>query len=165
MKRFLMMCVLALLPLVSQTAAAAPAEQHGLLMVEDLRSESAQAQQAGKPLVLMFTLPECPYCLVVRRNYLLPMIREAGNDPPQIRELTMRGRQAIKDFDGTVTTPTAIANRYGVKVAPTLVFVNASGEMLTEPLVGGDHQFFSVYLDRAFDAAGTRLHDKRVRPR
>ncbi len=167
MKRFLMMGVTVLLAfgLGLSTAGAAQGAQHGLTMVEDLRSESAQALQAGKPLVLMFSLPECPYCKVVRRNYLLPMIREAGNDPPQIRELSMRGRQAIKDFDGTVTTPTAIANRYGVKVAPTLVFVNASGEMLTEPLVGGDHQFFSVYLDRAFEEAGTRLHDKRVRPR
>ncbi len=167
MKRFLMMGVTVLLAcgLGLSTAGAAQGDQHGLTMVEDLRSESAQALQAGKPLVLMFSLPECPYCKVVRRNYLLPMIREAGNDPPQIRELSMRGRQAIKDFDGTVTTPTAIANRYGVKVAPTLVFVNASGEMLTEPLVGGDHQFFSVYLDRAFEEAGTRLHDKRVRPR
>ncbi len=167
MKRFLMMGVTALLAfgLGLSTAGAAQGDQHGLTMVEDLRSESAQALQAGKPLVLMFSLPECPYCKVVRRNYLLPMIREAGNDPPQIRELSMRGRQAIKDFDGTVTTPTAIANRYGVKVAPTLVFVNASGEMLTEPLVGGDHQFFSVYLDRAFEEAGNRLHDKRVRPR
>ncbi len=167
MKRFLMMGVTVLLAcgLGLSTAGAAQGDQHGLTMVEDLRSESAQALQAGKPLVLMFSLPECPYCKVVRRNYLLPMIREAGNDPPQIRELSMRGRQAIKDFDGTVTTPTAIANRYGVKVAPTLVFVNTSGEMLTEPLVGGDHQFFSVYLDRAFEEAGTRLHDKRVRPR
>jgi len=169
MRRFLMMGVTALLAILAlglvSTAGETQGDQHGLTMVEDLRSESAQAQQAGKPLVLMFSLPECPYCKVVRRNYLLPMIREAGNDPPQIRELSMRGRQAIKDFDGTVTTPTAIANRYGVKVAPTLVFVNASGEMLTEPLVGGDNQFFSVYLDRAFEQAGTRLHDKRVRPR
>ncbi len=169
MRRFLMTGVTALLAILAlglgATAGETQGDQHGLTMVEDLRSESAQAQQAGKPLVLMFSLPECPYCKVVRRNYLLPMIREAGNDPPQIRELSMRGRQAIKDFDGTVTTPTAIANRYGVKVAPTLVFVNASGEMLTEPLVGGDNQFFSVYLDRAFEQAGTRLHDKRVRPR
>ena len=168
MKRFLMMGVTALLATLALglvSTVDATQDQHGPTMVEDLRSESAQALQAGKPLVLMFSLPECPYCKVVRRNYLLPMIREAGNDPPQIRELSMRGRQAIKDFDGTVTTPTAIANRYGVKVAPTLVFVNASGEMLTEPLVGGDNQFFSVYLDRAFEEAGTRLHDKRVRPR
>ncbi len=167
MKRFLMMGVMGLLAFgpALPTTAATQGDQHGLIMVEDLRSESSQAQQEGKPLVLMFSLPECPYCKVVRRNYLLPMIREAGNDPPQIRELSMRGRQAIRDFDGTVTTPTAIANRYGVKVAPTLVFVNASGEMLTEPLVGGDHQFFSVYLDRAFAEAAAKFHDKRVRPR
>jgi len=175
MKRILMMGMMTLLAFTLQSAVAAQAgaaqagtaqaDQHGLIMVEDLRSEATQAQRVGKPLVLMFSLPECPYCKVVRRNYLLPMIREAGNDPPQIRELSMRGRQAIKDFDGTVTTPTAIANRYGVKVAPTLVFVNAAGEALIEPLVGGDHQFFSVYLDRAFDEAGTKLNDKRVRPR
>lgn len=161
LKIFALLLVLAGLPAV----AAAQANAHGLPMVEDLHGESALAQQAGKPLVLMFTLPECPYCKVVRRNYLLPMIREAGNDPPQIRELNMAGRQAIRDFDGTVTTPTAVAKRYGVKVAPTLVFVNAAGEILTEPLVGGDHQFFSVYLDRSFETAGAKLNDKRVRPR
>ncbi len=161
MKRFLMICAV----LLAMVGGSAQADQHELIMSEDLRNESAQAQQAGKPLVLMFSLPECPYCKVVRRNYLLPMIREAGNDPPQIRELNMAGRQAIRDFDGTVTTPTAVAKRYGVKVAPTLVFVNAAGEILTEPLVGGDHQFFSVYLDRSFETAGAKLNDKRVRPR
>ena len=164
MKRYLVLFAM-LLSATGLAVTAARANPHGLTMSEDLRSESAHAQQAGKPLVLMFSLPECAYCLVVRRNYLLPMIREAGNDPPQIRELSMTGRQAIKDFDGSVTTPTAIAKRYGVRVAPTLVFVNAAGEMLSEPVVGGDHQFFSVYLDRAFDTAAARLHDKRVRPR
>lgn len=149
----------------AQTPTAAAGASHGLTMVEDLRAESAQAEAGGKPLVLMFSLPECPYCKVVRRNYLLPMIREAGNDPPQIRELSMTGRQAIKDFDGMVTTPTAIAKRYGVKVAPTLVFVNAAGDMLIDPLVGGDHAFFSVYLDRAFDESARKLSGKRIRPR
>ncbi len=165
MNRFLKLVGTLLLAAGLQATVPAYANPHGLVMVEDLRSEATQAQQAGKPLVLMFSLPECPYCKVVRTNYLLPMIREAGNDPPQIREITMTGRQAIKDFDGTVTTPTAVARRYGVKVAPTLVFVNAAGELLTEPLVGGDHQFFTVYLDRAFETAGAKLGDKRVRPR
>ncbi len=169
MKRFLMALAMLLVSAVPGMPGGVHANPHGLIMTEDLRSDATQAQQAGKPLVLMFSLPECPYCKVVRTNYLLSMIREAGNDPPQIRELTMTGRQAIKDFDGTVTTPTAIAKRYGVKVAPTLVFVNAAGEMLAEPIVGGDHQFFTVYLDRAFESAGAKLNDKltdkRVRPR
>ncbi len=157
--------VLLPLPVRAEGRAPAAATSHGLALVENLQAESAQAEGAGKPLVLMFSLPDCPYCMVVRRNYLLPMIREAGNDPPQVRELTMTGRQAIRDFDGTVTTPTAIAKRYAVKVAPTLVFVNAAGEMLVDPLVGGDHAFFSVYLERAFDDAARKMSGKRVRPR
>ncbi len=155
---------LAVLPTQASAQASAQAA-HGLSMAEDLRAESAQAQSAGKPLVLMFSLPECGYCKVVRQHYLLPMIRDAAADPPQVRELTMTGRSAITDFDGTVTTPAALARRYGVKVAPTLVFVNAAGEVLVDPLVGGDHQFYSAYLDRAFDESTRKLGSKRVRPR
>lgn len=165
MKRFLMMGVTVLLAcgLGLSTAGAAQGDQHGLTMVEDLRSESAQALQAGKPLVLMFSLPDCPYCKVVRRNYLGPLLRE--NNPPMIRELTMTARQSIPDYDGGRTTPSALARRYGVVVAPTLVFVDADGEMLAEPLVGGDHPFYGAYLDRAFDESHKKLAARKSRSR
>ncbi len=155
-----------LLLMISLLLPLAAGAQEMLPMAEHLQQEATQAQSAGKPLVLMFSLPECPYCRVVRRNYLRPMLRDLPPaEQPVIRELTMNGRQAIKDFDGTVTTPTALAKRYGVKVAPTLVFVNASGELLTEPLVGGDHQFYTVYLDRAFDESQRKLTGTRVKVR
>jgi hypothetical protein len=32
----------------------------------------------GEPLVLLVSLPGCPYCELVRRNYLLPARKEAG---------------------------------------------------------------------------------------
>lgn len=157
--RHLILAIALLLPLCAGA-------QEMLPMAEHLQQEATQAQSAGKPLVLMFSLPECPYCRVVRRNYLRPMLRDLPPaEQPVIRELTMNGRQAIKDFDGTVTTPTALAKRYGVKVAPTLVFVNAGGELLTEPLVGGDHQFYTVYLDRAFDESQRKLTGMRVKVR
>jgi thioredoxin-related protein len=105
--------------------------------------------------VLLFSLPDCPYCKVVRRNYLGPMLREPN--PPVIRELTMTSRQSIRDYDGATTTPAALARRYGVAVAPTLVFVDADGEMLSDPLVGGDNQFYMAYLDRAFDDSHKKL--------
>lgn len=155
-----------LLLMISLLLPLAAGAQEMLPMAKHLQQEATQAQSAGKPLVLMFSLPECPYCKVVRKNYLRPMLRDLPPaEQPVIRELTMNGRQAIKDFDGTVTTPTALAKRYGVKVAPTLVFVNASGELLTDPLVGGDHQFYTVYLDRAFDESQRKLTSTRVKVR
>lgn len=145
------------------TGVSAHAQTAMLPVVDDLQQLASEAQAAGKPLVLMFSLPECPYCKVVRRNYLGPLLREAN--PPMIRELTMNSRQSIHDYDGSWTTPTAIAKRYGVAVAPTLVFVDASGEMLTESLVGGDHQFYIAYLDRAFDESHKKIAARKSRNR
>lgn len=145
-------------------AAADPARHDGALPAADhLQRSAAAAQAAGEPLVLMFSLPDCGYCRVVRRNYLQPMLREGRSPQPQIRELTLTGRQAIADFDGTVTTPSAVAKRYQVTVAPTLVFVNAAGELLAEPLVGGEHAFYDAMLERAFDESRGKLG--RVPPR
>lgn len=145
------------------SVAFAQAQPIVLQGTDNLQQLASEAQAAGKPLVLMFSLPDCPYCKVVRRNYLAPMLREAN--PPMIRELTMTSAQSIHDYDGSRTTPAAIAKRYGVVVAPTLVFVDAAGEMLAEPLVGGDHQFYLAYLDRAFDDSQKKLASRRQRSR
>jgi thioredoxin-related protein len=128
-----------------------------LAFADNLQRAGAAAQVAGEPLVLMFSLPDCGYCKVVRRNYLLPMLRDGHIPQPQIRELTMTGREAITDFDGTVTTPAALAKRYQVSVAPTLVFLNAAGDLLVEPMVGGEHAFYDAMLERAFEASRRKL--------
>ncbi len=161
MNRFLRRMLAPVFFLSLSAAAGAEPPHVTLPVVDNLQQQAAEAQAAGKPLVLMFSLPECPYCKVVRRNYLGPLLREAN--PPVIRELTMTSRQSIHDYDGSWTTPVAIAKRYGVVVAPTLVFVDGSGEMLADPLVGGDHQFYDAYLDRAFDESHRNLAARRPR--
>ncbi len=154
---------LMLLLMVSPTV---PAQSHAepLPAADDLQQASALALAEGKPLLLMFSLPECPYCRVVRRNYLAPLLRHPQPaERPHIRELMMTGRQAITDFDGTVTTPAALAKRFHVAVAPTLVFVDAAGEKLVDPLVGGDHAFYDAYLERALQESRRRLRTRERR--
>jgi thioredoxin-related protein len=146
-----------LLALWLPLAAADPGHETRLPAADHLQRAAATAQAAGEPLLLMFSLPDCGYCRVVRRNYLLPMLRDGSTPKPHIRELTMTGREAIADFDGTVTTPAAIAKRYQVRVAPTLVFVNTNGDLLAESLVGGEHAFYDAALARAFDESRKAL--------
>lgn len=133
----------------------------------NLQQEASDAQAARKPLVLLFSLPGCPYCKVIRQNYLWPLLRD--NPPaerPVIRELEITSRQPLRDFDGTLTTPAALAARYGVQVAPTVLFLNAQGQLLADPLVGGDgNGFYSGYLDRALEDAASQLGRPRARPR
>ncbi len=148
--------------MMTATAVAAPAHVGELPPADNLPQQGQEAQAANKPLVLLFSLPDCPYCQVLRQNYLWPMLRESSAaERPVIRELTMTGRQAIRDFDGSATTPAALASRYGVVVSPTLVFVDAAGEMLSDPLVGGDSQFYIAYLDRAFAESRRKLSARR----
>jgi thioredoxin-related protein len=115
----------------------------------------------------MFSVPGCSYCRVVRRNYLMPLLRDAAPaDRPVIREVQMTSRESLTGFDGKPTTQSALATHYGVQVAPTVIVVNARGELLADPIVGGDNNgFYSAYLDRALEAAARQFSNQRVRPR
>ena len=134
---------------------------------QNLQREAAQAYADRKAFVLMFSLPGCGYCKVVRRNYLMPLLRDASPaDRPVIREVQITSRDSLQGFDGKPTTQSALANRYGVQVAPTVIVVNAMGELLAEPIVGGDNNgFYSAYLDRALEAAEKQFSSQRVKVR
>lgn len=125
----------------------------------DLQADGQLARREGKPLVLFFSMEGCDYCEVVRRNYLAPLLREASPARrPLIREADLTGAQAITGFDGAATTPKALAARYRVRVAPTVLFLDSQGKLLAEPLVGGDTAgMYGAYLDNAFAEAARKL--------
>jgi thioredoxin-related protein len=125
----------------------------------DLGLDAAEAGREGKPLILFFSLPGCQFCHVVRQNYLSPMLK-TGNvgGRPLIREIDITSQQKVKGFDGSPGTQLAIAKQYGIRVAPTVLFVDARGRLLTEPIVGGDVSgIYGGYLDNAFAEAEKRL--------
>lgn len=145
---------------------AQPADEM-LPVPQNLQREATQAHAERKAFLLMFSLPGCSYCKVVRRNYLMPLLRDAvPADRPVIREVQITSRESLTGFDGKPTTQSALATRYGVQVAPTVIVVNAEGELLADPIVGGDtNGFYSAYLDRALEAAAKQFTSQRVRPR
>ena len=94
-------------------------------------------------------------------------MRETSSaERPVIREVQITSRDSLQGFDGKPTTQSALANRYGVQVAPTVIVVNAVGELLADPIVGGDNNgFYSAYLDRALEAAEKQFSSQRVKVR
>ena len=80
--------------------------------------------------------------------------------------MQITSRDSLQGFDGKATTQSALATRYGVQVAPTVLVVNAEGELLADPIVGGDNNgFYSAYLDRALEAAEKQFTRQRVKVR
>lgn len=122
----------------------------GLPLSASLPQELAQALAEHQPLVVMVSLRNCPFCEVVRNNYLAPMHEREGLPVVQVNMLEPL---ATLDTSGQTTTHDALVRAWGVKVAPTVLFLGAQGKEVAPRLAGGAHDFYSASLDNRLDQA------------
>lgn len=128
-------------------AMAAPIS---LPRTESLQTSLAQAQQAKQPLVVMVSLHGCPFCKVVRENYLHPLIASGL----QVVQVDMRDNHALIDFDGTPLTQDAWVRKQGIKLAPTVLFFGTQGREVATRLKGAYlPDFYGAYLDEQLAVA------------
>ncbi|WP_076592369.1 thioredoxin family protein [Herminiimonas arsenitoxidans] len=152
-----------LLGLMLNGHAGAASKVMAVPMLTDLSRDSTQAQRQGKPIILFFTLPGCSFCHVVRNNYLLPLLRDARvKERPIIREVDVTGTQAVVNLDHSWGNHRSIAKTYKIHAAPTVLFLDAAGCLLTAPIVGGDIAgLYGGYLDNAFAEAEKKIATAR----
>ena len=114
---------------------------------------AAQTAAAKKePLVLLVSLPGCPYCEVVRRNYLLPGRRDDGLHAWQLN-ITDRTTPLV-GFNGKATTAAEQIAVWKAGFTPTVLFLGPAGQELAERLVGlGSPDFYGAYLDERLATA------------
>ena len=120
-----------------------------------LPKAAALAASKGEPLVLLVSLPGCPYCEMVRRSYLLPM-RAEGLLAWEIN--TTDKTSALEDFNAQRSSGADFARRMGIRVTPTVLFLDASGSELAPRLDGfSGPDFYGAYLDNALTIARKAL--------
>lgn len=136
-------------------AGHAAARDSALPVPASLRTVARAAGAMREPLVLLVTLPGCPYCELVRRNYLLPM-RAEGLHAWQI-DVTDR-RSPVQDFAGQPATGSALATRWNARMTPTVLFFDSQGSELAERLVGvASQDYYGSYLVEAIATARQKL--------
>jgi hypothetical protein len=134
-------------PWLPGAAVAAPG---GLPAAQSLRSELAAAALRRRALVVMVSLERCPFCKIVRENYLLPLLR----DGQPVVQLDMASTQGLADFAGAATTHDALVRSLGVRVAPTVLFFGAGGREAAARLEGMPLvDFYGAYLDQRVQSA------------
>lgn len=132
--------------------AAAPATLPPALSLSD---ELAQALKKGLPLVVMASLEGCPFCIVARESYLVPLREQHGLVVVQV---DMRSRRLVRDFKGATLTHDDLIRSWGVKVAPTVLFFGRGGAEIAERMVGGYiPDFYGAYLDERLRLAQAAL--------
>ena len=125
-------------------------------------AKEARARQA--PIVIAFVRQSCGYCAIAKRDYLVPMEREAGAQGKVIvREVDIEQGGTLSDFGGRATNPKAFSLRYRVGIVPTVVVVDDRGELVAPPIVGLlSDDFYGSYLQQAIEAGRVRM---RTAPR
>ncbi|MBC7381010.1 MAG: thioredoxin fold domain-containing protein [Burkholderiaceae bacterium] len=135
--------------------AVALAADTALPVPASLKEASRLAGARKEPLVLLVSLPGCPYCELVRRNYLLPM-RAEGLHAWQI-DVTDR-RHTVFDFQGRASSGAVLAAQFAATFTPTVLFFSAQGTELADRLVGvASADFYGGYLDDAISRARAAL--------
>jgi hypothetical protein len=130
---------------MSSSLSPAWAQESALPIPDSLPDVAAAAERLGQPLVLLVSLRGCPYCELVRRNYLLPA---RANGLP-VWQINMHDKQRpLIDFDGQVSDAVAFIARAKIRLAPTVLFLNPQGQALAERLIGiASVDFYGAYLD------------------
>jgi hypothetical protein len=140
------------------TCLAAPVQAEAVLLPTpaSLRAEAAAAQRRGRALVVLFSLPGCPWCKLVRESYLQPLRREGQ----PVFEIDLTSSAPVVAFDGEPVAQSALARALGVRVAPTVLFLGDGGRELTERLRGvSSTDFYGAYLEeRIATANGAAVH-------
>ncbi|MCD8514991.1 MAG: hypothetical protein LRY31_02900 [Burkholderiaceae bacterium] len=117
-----------------------------------LKAAAQAAQARGEPLVVMVTLKGCAFCDVVRNNYLGPMVQRGEVYAVQVNMLDRR--TALQSVDGSMTTPHAQARAWRARIAPTLLFLDHSGQEIAERMEGVTlPDFYGAYLEQRIAAA------------
>lgn len=138
---------------LARAGVAAPPER-SLPLSRSLPDELAAALATDQPLLVMASLAGCPWCRLVRNNYLAPMHEREGLPVVQVDFL---GKTATHAFDGTPATHEALLRQWRVTVAPTVLFFGPQGRELAPRLEGVSENFYSAQLDRRLRQAGQEL--------
>lgn len=114
-------------------------------LAKSLQDEISLALKTASPLLVFVSLDNCPFCKIARENYLLTLIREQSIPVVQVN---FRHLTSVIDARGHVLTQDQMIRAWGVKVAPTILFLGKGGKEIAPRLTGGStSDFYGAYLD------------------
>lgn len=124
-------------------------------IAKSLLVEISLALKTASPLLVFVSLDNCPFCKIARENYLLPLM---NNQSIAIVQVNFRHLASVIDSHGHVMTQDQLIRMWGVKVAPTVLFLGKEGREIAPRLTGGStSDFYGAYLDERIRIAQTAI--------
>lgn len=148
-----------LVAILAWLPAALGAAEGGLATAQDLARDARDLRARKLPLLVLYSQSDCQWCERARREYLLPMQKDAAyRDRVLLRQIDLDSDAALTDFAGRRTTHREFAKGEHARVTPTVAFYGPDGARLSEPIVGMRiPDFYGAYLERAIDEGLAKL--------
>lgn len=130
----------------------------------DARDEAADAAKHGKRLMLYFWLEGCPYCQrMTSVTFRDPAVLERLQRSFVPVGLNIRGDRDIAWTDGAMLTEKLLAARLQVRGTPTIVFLDAKGEIVLRRVGYVEPAQFARLLDELSTAPTAALRSASPR--
>jgi len=135
----------------------------------DIREDIAEATADGKRTVLYFYQDGCPYCKkLLEENFGQRAISDKTHDNFDVIAINIWGDREVTSFDGKTTTEKKFAESLKVMFTPTMLFLDAQGNVVLR--VNGyyaPHKFLAAleYVSGKQEAKGSfREYFVKVNP-
>ncbi len=137
-----------------ETGADSHSARPELIKIKDLRKTARLAQSKNLPILIMFGTDECPYCKLLKEDFLIPIIISGDYTDKIILREAHIGNTSIIDFSGKKISTSEFSARYGVTLFPTTIFIDSTGQVLTKKIIGiTTPSLFGGTLDNSIDEA------------
>ena len=147
---------------LSAASNSAHADPAALTEADDLAAAGALAKERKVPVLLFFNRVGCPYCERALREFLVPMEKDPSNAGRVVfRQVEINKQDKMVDFKGDVTTHRKFAQRYKIRLTPTIWFVDGDGNPLAEAIIGlRTPDYYGYYLEQAIDESLKKIRQQ-----
>ena len=126
--------------------------------------QDANASRAGQvPILLIYTAEYCHYCDEVKQSvFNLIFADPAYQDRILLREVRTDTNLHLVGFSGTATSHRSFSKNRGIRIVPTLEFLDSTGAPISPPLVGaGIPDYYGAYVDNGIEQSLRNLRARQ----
>lgn len=115
----------------------------------------ALAAREARIVIVLWGTAGCPWCEALRREVMIHLWRDTSRRALEVFEFDLADRRSLARQPDT--SPAALAERFRIRVSPTVTFHGPEGELAPRLVGYTSRDFYPAYLEGRIETAGKRL--------
>jgi thioredoxin-related protein len=137
------------------------AEELTLPVAKDFLMDSQKVWKQKIPILIMFSIPDCGYCKIIKEEVLSPMATmDEYNEKIIIRHIDADSFDEINNFYNEEVSHNEFAFKYAVNFFPTVILVDNYGSTLGKITGVPSEELYWTDLDEVIEKSTKKLQKR-----